>query len=123
MLGKLRGGAEMKSVASMLKAEVQETGFFGRAGFVLEAGDQGEKFAEAFRAGEGRYGGPVSAGGKVWIFQVKEMQPASEEEFAEVREERTVKLDREKKDRVFESWLENLRAIRSVEIDETLLGT
>lgn len=123
MIGKLRGGAEMKSVASMVKGEVLETGFFGRAGFVLEAGVQGETFAEAFRAGEGRYGGPVSAGGKVWIFQVKEMQPASEEEFAQVREERAAKLGRDKKDRIFESWLENLRGIRSVEIDETLLGT
>jgi peptidyl-prolyl cis-trans isomerase D len=123
MLGKLRGGASLASVAGAVKAETKETSLFGQAGFVVEAGGQGEKFAGAFGKSEGDFGGPVFAGEKVWIFQVKTVVPASAEDFEQEKADRAGRLREAKKESVFQSWIENLRSIRTVTIDESLLGT
>lgn len=123
MLGKLRGGASLASVAGTVKAETKETALFGQAGFVVEAGGQGEKFAGAFGKSEGDFGGPVLAGEKVWLFQVKTVEPASAEAFEAEKEERIGRLREAKRESVFQSWIENLRSIRTVTIDESLLGT
>jgi len=123
MLGKLRGGASLASVAGAVKAETKKTALFGQAGFVVEAGGQGEKFAGAFGKKEGDFGGPVVAGEKVWLFQVKAVEAASAEDFDKEKAERVGRLREAKKESVFQSWIENLRSIRTVTIDESLLGT
>lgn len=122
MLGKLRGGASLASVAGAVKAETKETAPFGRSGFVVEAGGQGEKFAGAFGKSQGEYGGPVVAGETVWLFMVKTVEPASAEDFEAEKEERIERLRVAKQESVFQSWIENLRSIRTVTIDESLLG-
>jgi peptidyl-prolyl cis-trans isomerase D len=123
ILGKLRGGGTLSSVAAGMKREIEETALFGRSGFVLEAGDQGEKFDEAFQGEEGSYGGPVYAGGKVWLFQVKELVPASAEAFEKEKGEIVERMLEEKRESLFQSWIEDLRSIRTVTVDESLLGT
>ncbi len=123
MVKKLKGGSSLATVAETMKSEVKATELFGRSDFVANAGAGGEEFAEAFRLKAGDFGGPVATTGTVWIFEVSEFSAASREDFEEEKAAIAERLRKEKQDIIFESWIRELRTIRSVEVDETLVGT
>jgi hypothetical protein len=56
----------------------------------------------------------------VWVYRVEEVNRASDEEFAGEEKDLAARLRKEKQDQLFESWLRQLRELRSVEIDESL---
>jgi peptidyl-prolyl cis-trans isomerase D len=123
MVKKLKGGSSLAEAAEKVKSEVKATELFGRNDFVPDAGSGGEEFAEAFRLDAGEFGGPVATAGTVWIFEVAEFSAASREDFEEEKAAIADRLRKEKQDLLFESWIRDLRAIRSVKIDETLIGS
>jgi peptidyl-prolyl cis-trans isomerase D len=120
LLDRIRGGVSLEEAASAVKGKIQETALFTRNGFVPEAGGSGEIFGGAFRLGEGEFGGPAVSGDKVWVYRVEEVSTALDEEFAEEKKDLAARLRKEKQDQLFESWLRQLRELRSVEIDESL---
>jgi len=119
LLGRVRGGLSFQEAADSVKVELKETALFGQSGFVPEAAAAGEAFAGAFRLSEGEFGGPLMAGDVVWLFRVAELEAAPEEDYAGVQDNLRTRLRKEKQDLLFESWLRQLREVRSVEIDET----
>jgi peptidyl-prolyl cis-trans isomerase D len=123
MVKKLKGGSSLAAVAETAKSEVKTTELFGRSDFVGDAGAGGEEFAEAFRLKAGDFGGPVATDGTVWIFEVADFSEASREDFEEEKAAISERLRQEKQEVLFESWINDLRTIRSVEVDETLIGT
>jgi len=48
--------------------------------------------------------------------------PATREAFAAEKEAVTARLRSARKDRLFEAWLEDLRRLRSVKINDALVG-
>lgn len=120
-LRKLRDGEKFADLARQVKGEVKKTEFFSRIGFVPEAGTQGETFAAAFDIDEGGYGGPVTSGEKVWIFRVAERQDPPTEGFEEEKTALIDRLQEQKRERLFSSWLADLKAKRSIEINESLI--
>jgi hypothetical protein len=77
----------------------------------------------AFGLEAGSFGGPVAApDGRVVLFRVDARVPATREAFAAEKDAITAKLRGEKKDRLFEAWIEDLRRVRSVRINEALVG-
>jgi parvulin-like peptidyl-prolyl isomerase len=123
MVKKLKGGSTLAAAAEMVNGEVKVTELFGRSDFVPEAGAGGEEFAGAFRLSAGDFGGPLATAETVWIFEIAEFSAASREDFDEEKAAITDRLRKEKQDLLFESWINDLRVIRSVEVDETLIGT
>ncbi|MFC1657253.1 SurA N-terminal domain-containing protein [Candidatus Moduliflexota bacterium] len=120
LLGRVRGGTSLEDAASSVKAEIRETALFGQSGLVPEAGVSGALFADAFSLPVGGFGGPLSAGENVLIYQVKELETPSDEDYAAERKELAKRLRTEKQNLLFESWLRRLRELRSVEIDESM---
>jgi peptidyl-prolyl cis-trans isomerase D len=123
MVKKLKGGSSLAVVAETVKSEVKATELFGRNDFVPDAGAGGEEFAEAFRLDAGEFGGPVAMAGTVWIFEVADFSAASRDDFDVEKAVIADRLRKEKQDLLFESWVRDLRAIRSVEVDKTLIGS
>ena len=119
----LRRGEQLKSIAARGKGEVRETAFFTQREFVAEAGIKGELFQEAFSLGIGLFGGPVvSPDGGVVLFRVDGKLPATREAFLAEKDAVVARLRSAKRDQFFESWLEDLRRVRAVKINEALVG-
>jgi peptidyl-prolyl cis-trans isomerase D len=119
----LRRGEPLKSLAARLRGEVRETAYFTRNDFVAEGGVKGELFQEAFAAAEGSYGGPVVApDGRIVLYRVEGRIPATREAFAPEKEAVVTRLRSAKREQFFESWLEDLRRVRAVKINEALVG-
>lgn len=119
----LRRGEPLAKLAGRLNAELLSTALFTQRDFVTEAGVSGELFERAFAGAVGSFGGPVlSPGGKVLLYRVDERIPATQEGFAAEKEAVTSRLRSAKKDLIFEAWLEDLRRVRSVRVNEALVG-
>ena len=122
-LEELRRGEKPEALAARLKGQARETAFFTQREFVAEAGLKGELFAAAFGLEAGAFGGPVAApDGRVVIYRVAAKLPASRESFGAEKAAVLERLRTAKQDRLFESWLEDLRRVRSVKINTQLVG-
>lgn len=122
-LDELRRGETPAALGSRLKAEVRETAFFTQRDFVSEAGVAGELFQEAFSLAAGSYGGPVAVpGGRVVLYRVDAKIPATPEGFRAEKDAVTERLRTAKKERLFEAWLEDLRRVRAVKVNDALVG-
>ncbi len=122
LLEKIRSGTSFNEAAGMVKGKVTSTELFSRSGVVPAAGASGELFDQAFGLQEGQYGGPASTGRKVWVYQVVEVRPALREDFEAEKSALLQTLREEKREMAFQSWLEHLRGLRSIQVDEGLLG-
>jgi peptidyl-prolyl cis-trans isomerase D len=119
----LRRGEQPKSLAARFKGEVRETAFFTRGDYVAEGGFKGEFLQGAFAAADGSFGGPVvTADGRVVLYRVDGRIPATREAFAAEKDAVVARLRGAKRDQLFESWLEDLRRVRAVKINEALVG-
>lgn len=122
-LEELRRGEKPETLAARLKGQARETAFFTQREFVAEAGLKGELFAAAFGLEAGAFGGPVAApDGRVIIYRVAAKLPAGRETFGVEKAAVLERLRTAKQDRLFESWLEDLRRVRSVKINTQLVG-
>jgi parvulin-like peptidyl-prolyl isomerase len=119
----LRRGEKPEALAARLKGRVVETAHFSQGDFVAEAGLKGEAFQAAFGLDSGSFGGPVAgpAGGVV-LFRVDTRIPATREAFAPEKAAIVARLRGAKKDQLFEAWIEDLRRVRAVKINEALVG-
>ena len=119
----LRRGEQLQSIAAKGKGQVRETAFFTQGDFVAEAGIKGELFQGAFSLGVGSFGGPVVApDGRVILYRVDGKLPATREEFLAEKDAVIARLRNAKRDQFFESWLEDLRRVHAVKINEALVG-
>ena len=119
----LRRGEQPKSLAGRYQGEVRETAYFTRGDFVAEGGFKGELFQGAFAAADGTFGGPlVAPDGRIVLYRVDGRIPATREAFAAEKDAVVSRLRGAKRDQVFESWLEDLRRVRAVKINEALVG-
>jgi parvulin-like peptidyl-prolyl isomerase len=122
-LAQLRGGEKPDALAARLKGQSRTTALFTQRDFVSEAGMKGELFQEAFGLEPGACGGPVAApDGRVVLYRVDARVPATREAFATEKDAVTARLRSARKDRLFEAWLEDLRRLRSVRINDALVG-
>ena len=119
----LRRGEQPQSIAARAKGEVRETAFFTQRDFVAEAGIKGELFQGAFSLGIGSFGGPVVApDGRVILYRVDGKLPATREAFLAEKDAVIARLRSAKRDQYFESWMEDLRRVRAVKINDALVG-
>jgi glucose-6-phosphate isomerase len=86
-----------------------------------QAGVEGDRFAAAFELAEGDAGGPVTGEGAAWIYRVTEFEKAPADAFEEEKQELVARLETQKRETLFNSWLEDLKAKRSIQIEESLL--
>jgi parvulin-like peptidyl-prolyl isomerase len=114
LLGELKKG-EAFSLA-------KETVPFGRSDFVPESGVVGEFFEEAYDLSPGEFGGPLSAGETLWLYQLLERAEAPREEFNPEKKKIVSRLRDAKEKLLFQSWLDDLRKVRSVWYNEVLVG-
>jgi hypothetical protein len=56
------------------------------------------------------------------LYRVDAKLPASREGFAAEKDAVTARLRGERQDRLFEAWMDDLRRLRSVKINEELVG-
>ena len=122
-LEELRRGEQLQAVAAKGKGELRETAYFTQRDFVAEAGIKGELLQQAFSLGVGSFGGPVAApDGRVILFRVEGKLPATREAFLAEKDAVIARLRSAKRDQFFEAWLEDLRRVRAVKINEALVG-
>ncbi|MHB8837094.1 MAG: peptidyl-prolyl cis-trans isomerase [Candidatus Methylomirabilia bacterium] len=122
-LADLRRGDSPQSIAARARGEVRETAFFTQRDFVAEAGVKGELFQGAFSLGIGLSGGPVAApDGRVILYRVDGKLPVTRESFLADKDAVIARLLSAKRDQYFESWLEDLRRVRAVKINDALVG-
>ncbi|HWR97588.1 MAG TPA: peptidyl-prolyl cis-trans isomerase [Candidatus Methanoperedens sp.] len=122
-LEELRRGEKPEALAARLKGEAKETAFFTQREFVAEAGLKGELFAAAFALEAGAFGAPVAApDGRIVIYSVSAKVPATREGFDAEKSAVLERLRTAKRDRLFESWIEDLRRLRSVKVNTQLVG-
>lgn len=123
LLGDLRRGESPGALAARAKGQVKETAFFTQRSFVAEAGVSGDLFQEAFDAAPGSFGGPTATpDGRIVIFRVDAKLAAAREGFETEKDEIVTRLRSAKKDQFFDAWLEDLRRVRAVKINQALVG-
>jgi len=119
----LRKGERAQSIAVRAKGEVRETALFTQSEFVAEGGIKGELFEGAFPLEIGSFGGPVVApDGRVILYRVDGKLPVTRESFLVEKDAVVARLRSAKRDQFFEAWLEDLRRVRSVRINDALVG-
>ncbi len=119
----LRRGESPQSIAGKAKGEIRESAYFTQRDFVAEAGVKGELLQGAFALGIGSFGGPVATPeGRIILYRVDGKLPATREAFVPEKEALVTRLRSAKRDQYFESWLEDLRRVRAVKINEALVG-
>ncbi len=122
-LEELRRGEQPPSIAAKTKGEVRETALFTQRDFVAEAGVKGELLQGAFSLEVGSFGGPVAApDGRVILYRVDGRIPATREAFQAEKQTVVARLRSAKREQYFEAWLEDLRRLRAVKINEALVG-
>jgi len=119
----LRRGEQPQSIAARTKGEVRETALFTQRDFVAEAGIKGELLQGAFSLEIGSFGGPVAApDGRVILYRVDGKLPVTREGFLAEKDTVIAKLRSAKRDQYFEAWMEDLRRVRAVKINDALVG-
>lgn len=122
-LEELRRGEQPQGIAAKVRGEVRETAYFTQRDFVTEAGVKGELLQGAFALEIGSFGGPVAApDGRVILYRVDGRIPGTREAFLAEKETVLARLRSTKRDQYFESWVEDLRRVRAVKINEALVG-
>jgi peptidyl-prolyl cis-trans isomerase D len=122
-LEELRRGEQPDKLAARFKGEHRETAFFTRGDFVAEGGFKGELVQGAFDAPSGSFGGPVvTPDGRIVLYRVDGRIAAAREAFAAEKDAVVARLRNAKRDQLFESWLEDLRRVRAVKVNEALVG-
>jgi len=122
-LEELRRGEQPQSIAARGKGEVRETAYFTQRDFVAEAGIKGELLQGAFALGIGSFGGPIVApDGRLILYRVDGKLPVTREAFTGEKDAVIARLRTQKRDQFFESWMEDLRRVRTVKINEALVG-
>ena len=117
------GASSSQSIAARGKGEVRETAFFTQRDFVAEAGIKGELLQGAFAWASARSAGrspPRTAGssstGSTAGFRRRARRSSPR------RTPSSTRLRSAKRDQFFEAWMEDLRRVRAVKINEALVG-
>jgi predicted Zn-dependent protease len=122
-LAELRGGEAAEAVAARAKGAVRDTAYFSRRDFVAEGGVKAELLKDAFGQAAGAVGGPaVAPDGRILLWKVGGVLPASREDFARDKDAVVQRLRSSKKDLLFEAWMEDLRRARAVKVNDALIG-
>ena len=119
----LRRGEQLQGIAARTKGEVRETALFTQRDFVSAAGIKGELFQGAFSLQIGSFGGPVvTPDGRVILYRVDGKIPVTQESFLAEKDALIARLRSTKRDQYLESWLEDLRRVRAVKVNDALVG-
>jgi peptidyl-prolyl cis-trans isomerase D len=124
LLGQIRAGKSMKEVAKDRGIQMEETGFFTRAGGLIPKIGPAEEFMttlssltekspspkEVFRTKDGYF-----------VVKLSGSEPADQSKFPSLKKDLQKRLLYQKQEEFFQNWLQQLRAKAKIEINKDVL--
>ena len=119
----LASGTTLASLAGRYSTEVKTTTEFGPAGPVPEIGAAPELAASVFRTAQGQAGPPVPVPNGFVLFRVLTRTEGNKATFETQKEQLRDSIRTREADRLTRAYLQQMRAARSVEVNEQLLAS
>ena len=119
----LASGTTLASLAGRYGTEVKTTTEFGPAGPVPEVGAAPDLAAAVFRTAQGQSGPPVAVANGYVLFRVLTRTEGNKTTFEAQKEQLRDSIRTREADRLTRAYLQQERAARKVEVNETLLAT
>ncbi len=119
----LASGTTLAAMAGRYGAEVKTTTEFGPGGPVPDLGAAPELASAVFRTPQGQAGPPVSVPGGFVLFRVLTRTEGNRGTFEAQKDQLRESIRTREADRLTRAYLQQLRAARSVEVNEPLLAT
>jgi len=119
----LASGTTLAAMAGRYGAEVKTTTEFGPGGPVPDLGAAPELASAVFRTPQGHAGPPVSVPGGFVLFRVLTRTEGNRGTFEAQKDQLRESIRTREADRLTRAYLQQLRAARSVEVNEPLLAT
>jgi len=124
LLSQIRAGKSMKEVAKDRGIQMEETGFFTRAGgMVPKIGPVGEFMATLSTLTE-KSPSPkevLRTKGGYFVVRLSGLAPADQSKFSSVKKDLQKRLIYQKQEEFFQNWLQQLRAKAKIEINKDVL--
>ena len=119
----LASGTTLAALAGRYNTEVKTTTEFGPGGPVPELGTAPELAAAVFRTPQGQAGAPVAVPTGFVLFRVLTRTPANPTAFEGQKEQLREAIRTREAERLTRAYLQELRATRTVEVNEQLLAS
>jgi peptidyl-prolyl cis-trans isomerase D len=119
----LASGTTLAALATRYSADVKTTTEFGPAGPVPELGAAPELAAAVFRTPQGQAGPPVAVPTGFVLFRVLTRTPANPTAFEAQKDLLRESIRTREAERLTRAYLQELRATRTVEVNEPLLAS
>jgi peptidyl-prolyl cis-trans isomerase D len=119
----LASGTTLGALATRYSADVKTTTEFGPAGPVPELGAAPELAAAVFRTPQGQAGPPVAVPTGFVLFRVLTRTPANPTAFEAQKDQLRESIRTREAERLTRAYLQELRATRTVEVNEPLLAS
>jgi peptidyl-prolyl cis-trans isomerase D len=119
----LASGTTLAALAARYGTEVKTTTEFGPAGPVPEVGAAPELAAAVFRTTRGQAGPPVAVPSGFVLYRVLTRTEGDHAAFETQKEQLRESIRSREAERLTRSYLQQMRATRSVEVNEQLLGS
>ena len=119
----LASGTTLAALASRYSADVKTTTEFGPAGPIPELGAAPDLAAAVFRTAQGQAGPPVAVPTGFVLFRVLTRTPANPTAFEAQKDQLRESIRTREADRLTRAYLQELRATRTVEVNEPLLAS
>jgi peptidyl-prolyl cis-trans isomerase D len=123
---KAKGGGDFEKLAQEYHVSVKTSDDFSRNGTIADLGSSAPVESFAFSAHEGEVSQPVQIGQKYVVTELKSKTPINQQEFAKAKEGLRESLLNQRKDQVFQAYLEGIRdgmqKAGKIRINNTLLA-
>jgi len=123
---KAKGGENFEKLAQAYHVSVKTSDDFSRNGTIADLGPSAPVESFAFSAHEGGVSQPVQIGQKYVVLQLKSKTPINQQEFAKAKEGLRESLLNQRKDQVFQAYLEGIRdgmqKAGKIRVNNTLLA-
>jgi peptidyl-prolyl cis-trans isomerase D len=119
----LASGTTLAALASRYSTDVKTTTEFGPAGPVPELGPAPELAAAVFRTPQGQAGSPVAVPNGFVLFRVLTRTPPNPTAFEAQKDQLRESIRTREAERLTRAYLQEMRATRSVEVNEPLLAS
>jgi peptidyl-prolyl cis-trans isomerase D len=119
----LASGTTLAALASRYGTDVKTTTEFGPAGPVPELGPAPELAAAVFRTPQGQAGSPVAVPSGFVLFRVLTRTPSNPTAFEAQKDQLRESIRTREAERLTRAYLQEMRATRTVEVNEPLLAS
>jgi peptidyl-prolyl cis-trans isomerase D len=119
----LASGTTLTALAARYNAEVKTTAEFGPGGPIPELGAAPDLAAAVFRTPQGQAGPPVAVPNGFVLFRVLSRTPANPASFEAQKDQLRESIRTREAERLTHAYLQELRAARTVEVNEALLAS